>query len=90
MLCTNSGELLSSPQGRTTLNYTPPAKAPKYNPDNKNLVVTWDIFMQGYRTISVESCDLITMIPANDQFWVYFTEHIANMPQDQKIAFMNV
>ena len=90
MLCTNSAELLNSPQGRTTLNYVPPMKAPKYNPDNKNLVITWDVFMQAYRTISVETCQIITMIPDNERFWQYFTENLADMPQDQKIAFMNV
>ena len=90
MLCTNSAELLNSAAGRTSLNYRPPVKAPKYNPSNKNLIITWDIFMQGYRTINVDSCTLINVIPANDQFWTYFNEKLVDMPQDQKIAFMNV
>lgn len=90
MLCTNSAELLNSAAGRTSLNYRPPVKPPKYNPANKNLIITWDIFMQNYRTINVDACDLVNVIPANEQFWTYFNENLVDMPQDQKIAFMNV
>lgn len=90
MLCTNSGPLLNSTEGRSALRYQPPKTAPKYNPDTKNLIITWDIFMQGYRTINTDQCDLISIIPADERFWEYFTEKLAKMPAGQKTAFMNV
>ena len=90
MLCTNSFSLLNSADGRVALNFKPPTNYPKYNPQAKNLVVTWDIIMQGFRTISVETCDLISVIPANDEFWTYFNEKLAPLSQSEKINFMNV
>ena len=90
MLCTNSYSLLNSNDGRLTLNYRTPKKSPKYDPAPKNLIVTWDILMQNYRTISVESCDLITVIPDDDQFWDYFRDNLAEMNQAAKINFMNL
>lgn len=89
MICTNSFSLLTSNDGRLTLNYRTPSKSPRYDPTPKNLVVTWDILMQNYRTISVETCDLVTVIPANEQFWEYFRDKLAGMTQTEKIGFMN-
>ena len=90
MLCTNSGDLLTSTKGRMALNFKPTYNPPEYNPAQKNLIITWDIFMQGYRTINMDSCELISSIPANDQFWNYFTEELTNMTAQEKIAFMDV
>jgi len=90
MLCTNSGALLTSTKGRMALNFKPTYKPPEYNPMQKNLILTWDIFMQDYRSINMDSCQLISTIPANDLFWNYFTEKLTNMNASQKIAFMDV
>ena len=90
MLCTNSGSLLTSTKGRMALNFKPTYKPPEYNPAQKNLIITWDIFMQNYRTINMDSCDMVSLIPANDQFWNYFTDKLTNMSAQQKIAFMDV
>ena len=90
MLCTNSGDLLTSTKGRMALNFKPTYNPPEYNPAQKNLIITWDIFMQGYRTINMDSCQLISAIPANDIFWNYFTEELTNMTAQEKIAFMDV
>ena len=90
MLCTNAYNLLNSAEGRVALNFKPPTNYPKYNPQAKNLVVTWDIIMQGFRTISIESCELVSVLPANDEFWNYFNEKLAPMSQAEKINFMNV
>ena len=90
MLCTNSSSLLNSPQGRSALNYTPPTTAPGYNPANKNLVITWDIFMQGYRTVNCDYCYLISLIPDNEMFWEYFTDKLTKMTPQQKAGFMSV
>ena len=72
------------------LNFKPTSKPPKYNPGQKNLIITWDVFMQNYRSINMSDCQLISIIPANDQFWNYFTEKLTNMTPAQKIGFMDV
>ena len=72
------------------LNFKPTYNPPEYNPMQKNLILTWDIFMQDYRSINMDSSQLISTIPANDLFWNYFTEKLTNMNASQKIAFMDV
>ena len=52
MLCTSSLSLLNSTEGRLALNYRRAINTPKFNPNIKNLVITWDIFMQDYRCIN--------------------------------------
>lgn len=89
MLCTNAQSLLNSVDGRMTLNYKP-AKGPlKYNPTQKNLVIVWDIFMQDYRAVSCDSCDLVTSIPAGEAFWKYFKENLVSLTPSQKISYMD-
>lgn len=90
MLCTNSGHLLNSTKGLSVLNYTAPRLPLKYNPDMKNLVVTWDIFMQDYRNITVDKCELVSLIPADDTFWEYFTTTVVQMSPQEKFEFMKV
>jgi len=90
MLCTNSGHLLTSTKGRMALNFRPTSKPPQYNPAQKNLIVTWDVFMQNYRSINMDNCNVISIIPANQQFWNYFTEKLTIMTPAQKSAFMDV
>ena len=89
MLCTNSGDLLYSVEGKMALNFVGTAKGPTYNPRKKNLIVTWDIFMQNYRTITMDTCQLISVIPADQTFWNYFTENLAEMTARQKQTFMD-
>src|SRR6056300_1188472 len=88
MLCTKSYELLNSINGRTTLNYAPPRGPKKINEAAENVLVVWDILMQDYRTINMNSCDLIQQIPDNE-FWEYFNENIYPMSPEQKFNFMN-
>ena len=80
MLCTN---------GRISLNYFPPKNPPHSYLAPDNLVVAWDILMQDYRNISMNQCDLISQIPANEDFWTYFNESIYPMSSQQKFNFMN-
>ena len=89
MLCTKSLSLLNSINGRISLNYFTP-KGPQHSylgPDN--LAVAWDILMQDYRNINMSQCDLISEIPANEEFWMYFNESIYPMSANQKLNFMN-
>lgn len=88
MWCTNSASLLNSFNGRSILNYRAPKLMPPYNPNEKNIIITWDILMQDFRCISMESCDLLQSFPANDTFWKYFNENIFPMSTQQKLNFM--
>lgn len=89
MLCTNSLSLLMSPEGRLALNYRRAINNPRYNPSAKNILITWDIFMQDYRCINMAACDLINVIPANKTFWNFFNKKLALLSTDQKVRFMN-
>ena len=90
MLCTNCSTLLNTTEGREALKFVPSKQPPKYNPTSRNLVIAWDIFMQDYRTINVESCELISQIPANEEFWEYFGNTLYKMSPAQKMTFMNI
>jgi len=90
MLCTNNVQLLNSVEGRTILNYNPPRQAPNYNPNQENLIITWDILMQDFRTISCDSVDLVTTLEADATFWDYLSEKISPMTPEEKMNFMNV
>ena len=89
MLCTNSVQLLNSVEGRTILNYVPPRQAPKYNPNEENLIITWDILMHGYRTINCDTVDLFSTLEADQTFWTYLSEKISPMSAQEKMNFMN-
>lgn len=88
ILCTKSGDLLNSVNGRIALNYRAPSSPPDYDVKGKNLVTVWDIFMQDYRNISVEGVQVLNIIPANDEFWKYFNENLRSMTAANKLAFM--
>ena len=90
MLCTNNAPLLNSSEGVSALRYRAPKSGVKYNPDTKNVVITWDIFMQNYRTINADQCTLISVIPPDERFWEYFNEKLSKMSANQKTGFMNV
>jgi len=88
MLCTNSLALLNSPEGRIALNYRRAIYNPKYNPEAKNLIITWDVLMQDYRCINMIACDMINLIPVK-QFWPFFNNKLALMSAQQKLRFMD-
>lgn len=91
MLCTNDSLMLNSEAGKRILHYIPPTKPKKYNPLSKNLVVAYDIFMQQYRTIDVNSCDIIAVIATKppDKWWEYFDKNVRQMTTERKLVFMN-
>lgn len=93
MLCTSAQNVLNSLDGRLTLNYRPttppPFMNPYYNPDQKNLVILWDIIMQDYRAINMSFCNLIARVPANKAFWDYFRENIFHKSPAEKTMWMN-
>ncbi len=91
MLCTNDLRLLNSMPGHIALNYRQPTHPPSYPATQKNLIVAWDILWQDFRMINCDSVDVISVIPTEpaDAFWQYFSESLAGMPPNSKIAFMN-
>lgn len=89
MLCTNSFSLLNSTEGRLTLNFRPTSRPSKFNPLQKDLLIVWDIFMQDYRCVNMTACNLVATIPANKEFWKYFSTKLIKLTPQQKIAFMN-
>lgn len=88
MLCTKSAALLNSTNGRISLNYRPPKSTPSFNAADKNLIITWDIFMQDYRIINADSFKVLKVIPANDEFWKYFNSTLRQMSASDKITYM--
>ena len=88
ILCTKDLSILTSINGRTTLNYRPPRGGVQINEALQNICVVWDIMMQDYRNVAMDSCTLIQSIPANE-WWEYFNENIYPMAPEQKLSFMN-
>jgi hypothetical protein len=89
MLCTNSMEILRSENGLRTLNYNGSFEPKKVDERKHNIVVTWDIFMQDYRNVSMDMCYLVQKIPADDNFWKFFNENIFPMSPNEKLRYMD-
>jgi len=94
MLCTNSKNILLSPNGRISLNYdniTPGKRQAAFKIDRvkHNVVVAYDIIMQEYRNISMDACFLVNQLPDNDTFWKYFDEVLLPASPQDKQHFMD-
>lgn len=89
MWCTKSYNLLNSTNGKVSLNYRAPTKSKIINEEVNNILVVWDIFMQDYRIINMNECDLLQQIPDDETFWQFFNENLYIMSAEQKAAFMN-
>lgn len=88
MLACNNLNLLGSVNGRTVLNFKPSSSSPRYNTVNENTIITWDVFMQNWRTINCDNVELLNTW-SEDQFWDVFNETFAPLSSDEKTAFMN-
>lgn len=94
MLCTNSKSLLDNIGGKIALRFDPPHQPPKYNPNQHNLVFAWDIMMCQYRAISMETHDIVAIMPLKtpqdmEKFWQYFTEFLAKLNPQERLGFGN-
>ena len=91
MLATNDTNLLDSTPGRVALNFHGAPSRLKFNPEQKGLVLTWDIFMQDFRLVPVESVDVISVIPTTppEEWWNYFNNVLSKMSESQKVQFMH-
>lgn len=77
------------PKGRAP--YPP---KPPYNPDEKNLVITFSIFDLDYKSISVNRANVIRAFPVDTKenikkFWDYFNTKIAKMSIQERTDFKN-
>lgn len=88
MLCTLDTNILNSTNGRLSLNYRPSSGVMPYNAESKNLLPVWDIFMQDWRMVNMDDCNLITTIKEED-FWKYFNETLLPMSPQQKMQYMD-
>ena len=93
MLCTNSFKILGSLGGRMALNFRVPTQLPAYDPKEEDLFVTWDFFMQDFRSIPLESVGIVMAIPVKTQkqiedFWEWFDLTLRPMSSDSKKAVM--
>ena len=89
MICTNSQWLLTSDNGVKSLNYHPPKTARRLDQAKHDIVVVWDIFMQDYRNVSMDTCYLRQTIPDDDTFWKYYNDALYRMTPMQKMNFMD-
>lgn len=88
MLCTLDTELLNSTNGRLSLNFRPSSNVLPYNAEAKNLLPVWDIFMQDWRMVNMDDCNLINTIKEED-FWNYFNNTLLTMTPQQKMGYMD-
>lgn len=88
MLCTLDEKILNSPNGRLSLNFMPSTGILPYNASQRNLLPVWDIFMQGWRMVSLDDCNVINTIK-EDEFWKYFNDTLLPMSPEQKMVFMD-
>jgi len=91
MLASLNPAILDSELGRKIFNFNAPAGKPPYNPNNYNLVVFFDMFMQNWRAIPADSTEVIKLIPSTpiEDFWEYYNDVLSKMSSEQKAAFMN-
>ena len=66
----------------------PPSRGLPYDAASKNLLPVWDIFMQDWRMVGMENCQIINTI-AEEEFWKYFNDTLMQMTTSQKMAFMD-
>jgi len=104
MLMTLDPLLLNSELGKKILRFRKPRNAPAYNAASKNLLVVWDIIMQDWRSVPLESIRIARTIPTRSQknlnnvlenkkaqhdFWEYFNGTVLKWTPAQKSAFID-
>jgi hypothetical protein len=84
--------LLNSTLGKKVLRFKKPVNMPSYNAATKNLLFVWDIIMQGWRAVPIESTVVIHAESTRPQknFWDFFNKTLKNMTPSQKASFMDI
>jgi hypothetical protein len=94
MLCTNCRLLLDSISGKVALRFRAPTNPPKYNASAKGLVTAWDIMWCAYRNISMETHDIVSIMPVRNEeelnkFWEYFNDYLSKLSPGARVAYSN-
>lgn len=87
MFCTLSFPLLNSSNGRSVLGFESTNNTLPFNPVSKNLLPVWDLFKKQYRMVNADQCELISTIPADDEFWLYYNDKISKMSLNEIESF---
>jgi hypothetical protein len=91
MLATNDTNLLNSTPGRLALNFHGAPGRLKFSPQEKGLVMTWDIILQDFRLIPAENVEIVRAIKTSppEEFWDFFNRVLSKMSEGQKVQFMH-
>ena len=95
MLCTNSRMLLDNIESKIALRFRAPMGSLPYNADAKGLITVWDLCWCGFRHISVESHDVISIMPVRNedeilQFWTYFDQFLSKLDPQARANYGNI
>lgn len=63
MLCTKAYDLLNSAEGANMLGYHQPSGSSRYNVNEANNVIVWDIERRDYRTVSCDTVKILNVVP---------------------------
>lgn len=94
-LATNNYLLLNSIPGKSVFHFKAPRQYPPFNAKSKNLITAFDLLMQKYRNINLETDKIIDMIPVRNEkelteFWQWFYDSgLYRWNSGNKSAFMN-
>jgi len=94
-LATNSVTILNSIAGKTALHVKLPTKAPKYNASAYNLITVWDIIMQDWRNVNLNSYNIKAAMPVTTEeevmeFWQFFNDYLSKWSTRKKENFLNM
>jgi hypothetical protein len=101
MICTLNYKLLNSAFGKKNLKFRPPLQTAFYNASKKGLVTVWDIIMQDWRNIDINSSAIIQKGGADSlpmavnteeemtKFINFYDKKIARMTVAEKRRFMD-
>ncbi len=89
MLCTIDQNLLTSPNGIKSLRFRRPKTSRRLDEVKHDIVVVWDLLMQDYRNVSMDTCYLRQTIPTDITFWKYYDNTLLKLSPQQKLQFMD-
>ena len=91
---TNSRVLLNGIAGKTAFGFQQPTNPPPYNAKAHNLFITYDLFMQNWRSINLNNYAIREVLPLKTKediqnFWGYFAYILKPMTAQEKTTFMD-
>ena len=94
-LSTNSRLLLDSIAGMTAFHFKALINPPPYNAQSRNLLTAYDLLMQDYRNINLDTDTVLGAMPIRNEeelnnFWQYFATNLSKWSSSNKQMFMNM